>query len=101
MGAIVTRQKGTQRRRYPWRRNAGADRVEQTSSNVPPARRTAVFGLVLVLLSVPLLAFWGAYESLSAGFAAQAANEAVNAFEEASKRVAWGESAELTTFQVQ
>ncbi|CAE6909047.1 hypothetical protein R69608_03414 [Paraburkholderia nemoris] len=94
----MTRQKGTQRRRYLWRRNTSADQVEQTSSNVPPARRTAVFGLVLVLLSVPLLAFWGAYESLSAGFAAQAANEADNAFEEARYSVAWEESAERKYF---
>lgn len=72
--------------------------MEQSALNVPPARRTAVFGLILVLLSVPLLAFWGAYESLSAGFAAQAANEADNAFEEARYSVAWEESAERKYF---
>jgi diguanylate cyclase (GGDEF)-like protein len=94
----VTRANGTQRRRYLWRSNGGADRLEQSSLNVPPARRTAVFGLVLVLLSVPLLAFWGAYESLSAGFAAQAANEADKAFEEARYSVAWEESAERKYF---
>jgi diguanylate cyclase (GGDEF)-like protein len=66
--------------------------------NVLPARRTAVLGLVVVLLSVPLLAFWGAYESLSAGFAAQAANEADKAFEEARYDVAWEESAERKYF---
>ncbi|WP_132374568.1 bifunctional diguanylate cyclase/phosphodiesterase [Paraburkholderia sp. BL9I2N2] len=94
----MTRKKDTQRRRYLWRGNSGADPLEQPALNVPPARRTAVFGLILVLLSVPLLAFWGAYESLSAGFAAQAVNEADNAFEEARYSVAWEESAERKYF---
>ena len=94
----MTRQKGTQRRRYLWRSNAGADRLGVSSLNVPPARRTAVFGLALVVLSVPLLAFWGAYESLSAGFAARTANEANKAFEEARYSVAWEESAERKYF---
>ncbi|SAL54640.1 hypothetical protein AWB69_05824 [Caballeronia udeis] len=66
--------------------------------SVSPTRRTAIFGLALVLLSVPLLAFWGAYESLSAGFAAQAANEADKAFEETRYSVAWEESAERKYF---
>jgi diguanylate cyclase (GGDEF)-like protein len=94
----LIRQKGTQRRRYPWRGNSGADRPAQSSLNVLPARRAAVVGLVLVVFSVPLLAFWGAYESLSAGFAAQAANEAEKAFEEARYSVAWEESAERKYF---
>jgi diguanylate cyclase (GGDEF)-like protein len=58
-----------------------------------------VFGLILVLLSVPLLAFWGAYESLSAGFAAHAANDAEKVFEEARYSVAWEESAERKFFR--
>ena len=66
--------------------------------NVPPAGRRAILGVVVVLLSVPLLAFWGAYESLSAGFAARAANEANKAYEEARYCVAWEESAERKYF---
>jgi diguanylate cyclase (GGDEF)-like protein/PAS domain S-box-containing protein len=49
-------------------------------------------------MAVPLLAFWGAYESLSAGFAAQAANEADRAFEEARYGTASEESAERKYF---
>ena len=94
----MTRQRDTQRRRHLWRTISGADSLAQSSLNVPSARRTAVFGLVLVLLSVPLLAFWGAFESLSAGFAAQAAKEADKAFEEARYSVAWEESAERKYF---
>jgi diguanylate cyclase (GGDEF)-like protein/PAS domain S-box-containing protein len=94
----VTIPKARPRHRYLWRSIAGADRLEQPSLNVPPARRIAVIGLVLVLLSVPLLAFWGAYESLSAGFAAQDANEADKTFEEARYSVAWEESAERKYF---
>lgn len=58
----------------------------------------AIAGLTLVLLSVPLLAFWGAYESLSAGAAARAGNEADKIFEEARYNVAWEESAERKYF---
>jgi diguanylate cyclase (GGDEF)-like protein/PAS domain S-box-containing protein len=98
IGATVTGQKNTEKRGHLWRGGSTANPLEQSSLNVPPARRTAVLGLVLVLLSVPLLAFWGAYESLSAGFAAQAANEADKAFEEARYSVAWEESAERKYF---
>ncbi|MFM0150925.1 hypothetical protein, partial [Paraburkholderia sp. RL18-085-BIA-A] len=62
----MTEQKDTERRRHSWRSGSATNPLEPASLNVPPARRTAVLGLVLVLLSVPLLAFWGAYESLSA-----------------------------------
>jgi hypothetical protein len=58
----------------------------------------AVIGVTLVLLSVPLLAVWGAYESLNAGSAARAANEADKIFEEARYSVAWEESAERKYF---
>jgi diguanylate cyclase (GGDEF)-like protein len=77
---------------------AATGKPAHLSLRVSPARRIAVTGLVLVLLSVPLLAFWGAYESLSAGFAARAANEADKAFEAARYNVAWQESAERKYF---
>src|SRR3954447_16660818 len=98
IGATVTGQKNTGSRRHLWGSSSAAGPLEQSSLTVPRAQRTAVVGLVLVLLSVPLLAFWGAYESLSAGFAAQAANEADKVFEEARYSVAWEESAERKYF---
>ncbi|WP_154678231.1 putative bifunctional diguanylate cyclase/phosphodiesterase [Paraburkholderia nodosa] len=47
---------------------------------------------------MPLLAFWGAFQSLSAGAAARAGNEADKIFEEARYSVAWEESAERKYF---
>ncbi|MGT2471578.1 putative bifunctional diguanylate cyclase/phosphodiesterase [Paraburkholderia terrae] len=81
-----------------WRGRAGRSGAGAASLDVPPARRTAITGLTIVLLSVPLLAFWGAYESLSAGSAARAGNEADMVFEEARYSVAWEESAERKYF---
>gem|GEM_PF-2212186 len=81
-----------------WRSRTGRSDARAASLDVPPARRTAITGLTIVLLSVPLLAFWGAYESLSAGSAARAGNEADMVFEEARYSVAWEESAERKYF---
>jgi hypothetical protein len=67
----MTSQPGNLKRRRPSSYRAGAKDLGQTSYDVPPARRIAITGLTLVLLSVPLLAFWGAYQSLNARSAAQ------------------------------
>jgi diguanylate cyclase (GGDEF)-like protein/PAS domain S-box-containing protein len=95
----VTKQQANPGRRYRWRGKSGMPDFTHVSPHLHSARRSAVFGLVLVTLSMPLLAFWGAYESLSAGFAAHAANDANNAFEEARYSVAWEESTERKYFQ--
>ncbi|MFL9920504.1 EAL domain-containing protein [Paraburkholderia fungorum] len=94
----MKRQKEKQRRRQLWRSSSAVGSLEQLPTSMTPARRIAICGLVLVLLSVPLLEFWGAYESLSAGIAAQAAKEADKAFEQARYSVAWEESAERKYF---
>ncbi|WP_153041202.1 putative bifunctional diguanylate cyclase/phosphodiesterase [Paraburkholderia monticola] len=94
----MTSQRGIPKPPRPKRGRASPTGDEPTSPNEPPARRIAIVGLTLVLLSVPLLAFWGAYESLSAGAAARAGNEADKIFEEARYSVAWEESAERKYF---
>ncbi|MBP0594737.1 EAL domain-containing protein [Paraburkholderia sp. LEh10] len=94
----MTSQRGNPERRRLWRGRFYQSEAGAASHDVPPARRTAVAGLTLVLLSVPLLAFWGAYESLSAGSAARSGNEADMIFEEARYSVAWEESAERKYF---
>lgn len=94
----MTSQRANFDLRRLWRGSPCPSNAGQSSSDVPPARRTAIIGLTLVLLSVPLLAFWGAYESLSAGSAAREGNEADKIFEEARYSVAWEESAERKYF---